>query len=114
MTLREITDSRKAFTANRIPLFQEHIDMVPEIKTPVWLDDIICVTNGTIEEHGQELYDVLSKLQEAGYRGTEKKAELLKEDLTWLAYQITKNEVKPIKDKTEAITKLKAPINTKE
>ena len=32
-------------------VFQEHIDSVLDFKTPVWLDDIICVTNGDIEDH---------------------------------------------------------------
>ena len=33
-------------------VFQEHIDRVLKFKTPVWLlDDIICVTNCSIEEH---------------------------------------------------------------
>ena len=95
-------------------MFQEHIDKVLEFKTPVLLDDIICVTNGTIEEHKQELREVLSKLQEAGYRASEGKTELLKKELTWLWDQINHNGVKSIQDKTEAITKLKAPTNTKE
>ena len=56
-------------------LFQEHIDKVLEFKTPVWLDDIICVTNGTIEEHEEELREILSKLQENGYRASEKKKQ---------------------------------------
>ena len=43
-------------------VFQEHIDKVLEFKTPAWLDDIICVTNGTIEEHERELREVLTKL----------------------------------------------------
>ena len=95
-------------------VFQEHIDKVLEFKTPVLLDDIICVTNGTIEEHERELRKVLTKLQEAGYRASERKTELFKKELTWLGYLINKNEVKPIQDKTDAITKLKAPTNTKE
>ena len=57
-------------------VFQEHIDKVLEIKAPVWLDDISCVTNGKIEEHEQELREVLSKLQEPGYRASERKTEL--------------------------------------
>ena len=57
-------------------VFQKHIDKVLEFKTPVWLDDIICVTNGTIEAHEQELREVLSKLQEAGYRASERKTQL--------------------------------------
>ena len=32
-------------------MFQEHIDNVLKFKTTVWLDDIICVTNGSIEDH---------------------------------------------------------------
>ena len=95
-------------------VFQEHIDKVLEFKTPVWLDDIICVTNGTIEEHERELREVLTKLQEAGYRASERKTELFKKELTWLGYLINQNGVKPLQDKTDAITKLKAPTNTKE
>ena len=62
-------------------MFQEHIDKVLEFKTPVWLNDIICVTNGTIEEHERELRDLLTKLQEAGYRASERKTELFKKTI---------------------------------
>ena len=82
---------------------------VLEFKTLVWLDDIICVTNGNTEDHDREVHEVLSKLQNAGYRASEKKTELFKKELTWLGYYINQNGVKPIKDKTEAITKLEAP-----
>ena len=95
-------------------VFQDYIDKVLEFKTPVWLNDIICVTNGTIDEHEQEVREVLNKLQNAGYRASEKKTELFKQELTWLGYHINQNGVKPIKNKTEAITKLSAPKNPKE
>ena len=55
-----------------------------EFKTPVWLDDIICVTNGTAEDRERELRETLSKVQDAGYRTSEKKTELFKCELTWL------------------------------
>ena len=95
-------------------VFQEHIDSVLEFKTPVWLDDIICVTNGSIEDHEKEVREVLIKLQNACYRASEKKTELFKKELTWLGYFINQSGVKPIKDKIEAITKLAAPKNVKE
>ena len=95
-------------------VFQEHIDKVLEFKTPVYLDDIICVTNGTIDEHEREVREVLTKLQNAGYRASERKTELFEQEITWLGYHINQSGVKPIKDKTEAITKLKAPKNAKE
>ena len=59
-------------------VFQEHIDKVQEYKTQIWLDDMICNINGTIEEHEQKLREVLLKLQEAGYRASERITELLK------------------------------------
>ena len=63
-------------------VFQEHIDKVLEFKTPVWLDDIICVINGTIDKHEREVREVLNKIQNAGYRAREKKTELFKQELT--------------------------------
>ena len=95
-------------------VFKEHIDKVLEFKTPVWLDDIICLTNGTIDEHEQEVREVLNKLQNAGYRASEKKTELFKQELTWLGYHKNQSGVKSIKDKKEAITKFSAPKNAKE
>ena len=53
-------------------VFQEHINTLLEFETPVWLDDIICVTNGSIEDHEREVREVLTRLQNAGYRASEK------------------------------------------
>ena len=71
-------------------VFQEHIDRVLEFKTPVWLNDIICLTNGSNEEHGREVREVLMELQNAGYRASEKKTELFKKELTWLGILSTR------------------------
>ena len=43
-----------------------------------------------------------------------KKTELFKQELIWLGYHRNQSGVKPIKDKTEAITKLNASKNAKE
>ena len=87
-------------------VFQKHIDAVLEFKTPVCLDDVFCVTNGNIEDHEKEVREVLTKLQNAGYRVSERKTEFFKNELTWLGYHNNRDGVEPIKDKTEAITKL--------
>ena len=94
-------------------VFQEHIDKVLEFKTPAWLDDIICVTNGTIEEHERELREVLTKLQEADYRASERKTELFKKELTWLGYLINQNGVKPIRIKLMRSQSQKLPRTRK-
>ena len=90
-------------------VFQEYIDKVLEFKKPVWLDYIICVTNDSADDHERKLREELSQLEKTGYRASEKKTKLFKKELTWLGYHINQNEVKPINDKTEAITKLAAP-----
>ena len=107
------TVSRKASAGCPIfqptfPIFQEHIDKVLESKTPVWLDNIICVTNGCADDHERELREVLFKLEKTGDRASDKKPEMFRKELTWLSYHINQNGVKPMKDKTEAITKLAA------
>ena len=84
-----------------------------EFETSLWLDDIICVTNGSAEDLERGLREVLSNLEKAGYRASAK-TELFKKELTWLGYYMNQNGVKPIKDKTEAITKIKAPKNVTE
>ena len=94
-------------------VFYEHIDKVLEFETPVWLDDIIWVTNGTPEYQERELREILFKLQKAGYRASEKKTDLFKKEITWLGYHINQNRVKPMKDKIETITKLEARKRTK-
>ena len=97
-------------------VFQAHIDKVVDFRTPMWLDDIICLTNGTSGEQEREVEvgEVLTKLQNPGYRASEKKTELFKQELTWLGYHINRSGVKSIKNKTEAIAKLSAPKNGKE
>ena len=85
-----------------------------EFKIPAWLGNIICVNIGTIDEHEREVREVLNKGQNAGYRASERKTELFKQELKWLGIHINQNGVKPIKDKTEAITKLNDPNSAKE
>ena len=55
--------------------FQVKIDQILENKHPAWLDDNIVVTKGSKEEHVDELIDVLTKLENAGYRLSNTKSE---------------------------------------
>ena len=46
-----------------------------EYCTPAWLDDIIIVTRGGEQDHEKKLFDVLDKLEKAGYRASKNKSE---------------------------------------
>ena len=56
-------------------IFQESIDRTPEYCTPAWLDDIIVVTRGNKQDREKKLFDVLNKLEKAGYRASKKKSK---------------------------------------
>ena len=94
-------------------IFQEKYDRTLEYCTPAWLDDIIVVTRGNKQDHEKKLFNVLNKLEKAGYRASKKKSEFFINETKWLGQEINENGIKPSEEKVEAIIKLKAPENTK-
>ena len=94
--------------------FKEKIDKTLEHKTPARQDDIIIVTLSTPEEHIAEVQEVLTRLENARYKASEEKSKFLKPDAEWLGYKRTKEGIRPLRDKTEAIRKLKSPKNVKD
>ena len=95
-------------------IFQEKIDQTLENKHPAWLDDILVVTKGTKEQHKRELIDVLTKLENAGYRLSENKTEFFKSEIEWVGHKTDQNGIRPLQDKLKAIQELKEPKNEKE
>ena len=75
---------------------------------------IIIFTRSTPEEHIAEVQEVLTKLENAGYKASKEKSKFLKPDAVWLGYKIRKEGIKPLRDKTEAIRKLNPPKNVKD
>ena len=71
-------------------IFQEKIDQTLENKHPAWLDDILVVTKGTKEQHTREVIEVLTKLENAGYRLSENKTEFKKLKLSGWVTKLTK------------------------
>ena len=95
-------------------ILQEKIDRTLEYCTPAWLDDIIVVTRGSKQDHEKKLFDVLNKLEKAGYRASKRKSEFFINQTKWLGHEIDENGIKPNEEKVEAILRLKPPENTKE
>ena len=95
-------------------IFQEKIDQTLENKQPAWLGDILIVTKGTKEQHKRELTEVLTKLENAGYRLSENKSEFCKSEIEWVGHEIDQNCIRPLQDKVKAIQELKESKNEKE
>ena len=62
----------------------------------------------------EELTDVLTRLENAGYRLSENKSELFKTETEWIGHRIDQNGIRPLQDKLTAIKELKRPENEKE
>ena len=52
-----------------------------------------------------ELIEVLSMLENAGYRLSGSKSELFKTEVEWIGYKIDHNGIRPLQDKLLAIKK---------
>ena len=94
-------------------IFQEKIDQTLENKHPAWLDDII-VLKRTKEQHKRELPEVLTNLENAGYRLSENKSEFFKSEKDRAGHKIDQNSIRTLQDKLKAIQELKEPKNEKE
>ena len=86
-------------------IFREKIDRTLEYCTPAWLDDIIVVTRGNKQDHEEKLFDILNKLEKAGYRASKRKSEFFMNRTKWLGHEIDENGIKPNEEKIEAIQK---------
>ena len=108
------TVSRKDSTD--CPIYQQSFKngWTKQFKHPAWLDDILIVTKGNIEEHETEVKKTMKKLKEAGYRLHPKKCEFFQKEAEWMGHKIDQNGIRPLQDKLEAITKINKQKNEKE
>ena len=90
-------------------VFQEKLDRNLNNKIPVWQDDMIIVTRGTVEQHYHEVVEILNILQEKGYRVSFEKSKFFEKQADWCGYKIDENGTTPRVSRTEAIAKIKPP-----
>ncbi len=95
-------------------VFQTKIDQVLNNLTPAWQDDIIVVTRGTDADHEAELYAVLKKLEDHGYKASVNKSQFFQQNTEWCGYLIDETGVRPKHSRTEAVQKIGVPTTVKE
>ena len=101
---------------NRPDIFQEKMS---ELMTGlefvrVYLDDILCITCGSFKEHLNQLEQVLTRLKDAKLKVNLKKSSLAKPELEYLGYWITREGIKPVTKKIEALVKIQTPRTKRE
>ena len=59
----------------------------------------------------KELIDVLTKLENTGYRLSDTKSEFFKTEIEWIGHRNDQAGIRPLQDKLMAIKELKQPNN---
>ena len=79
-----------------------------------YLDDLLCITRASLEDHLEKLRLVLTRLQDAGLKINADKSKFCAHETEYLGYVLTRDGIKPQINKVQAILALKPPTNVKE
>ena len=79
-----------------------------------YIDDLLCLTKGTFDDHLEKLERVLVRIQKAGLKVNAKKSFFARAELEYLGYWITREGIKPLPEKVQAILRIETPRNRKE
>ena len=74
-----------------------------------YIDDLLVVSKGTLQEHLDQLEQVLLRLNEVGFKVNVSKSQLCTTELEYLGYLINRQGVRPTLRKVEAILKIATP-----
>ena len=79
-----------------------------------YIDDLLVITRGTLEDHLEKLREVLRRLHEAGLKVNAAKPFFCTHEIEYLGYILTRGGIKPQQQKVQAILALNLPNNVKE
>ena len=79
-----------------------------------YLDDLLIISKGSLEDHFSHIEQVLTRLSEAGLKVNVSKSSFCQTELEYLGYWITRQGIQPITKKIEAILKIATPTKRKE
>ena len=98
---------------NSPDIFQEKMNELFEGLSHVraYIDDLLCLTKGTFNEHLEKLEGIFSRLQRVGLKVNATKSFFARGELEYLGYWITRNGIQPMKNKVAAIMKIGEPKN---
>ena len=101
---------------NSPDIFQEKIsDLMDGLEfIRAYIDDILCLTKDTFEDHLEKLELVFDRLQNAGLKVNAVKSFFARGELEYLGYWITREGIQPLPKKVEAILRIAEPKNKKE
>jgi hypothetical protein len=102
--------------AGSADIFQaEMMDLMTALEyVRAYIDDLLVITRGTLEDHLEKLREVLRRLREAGLKVNAAKSFFCTHEIEYLGYILTRGGIKPQQKKVQAILALNPPNNVKE
>ena len=79
-----------------------------------YIDDLLCITKGTLEDHLAKLELVLSRLQDANLKVNARKSNFCAIETEYLGYILSRDGIKPQPKKVQSILALTPPKNVKD
>ena len=112
------------YSYNRLPMgfggladiFQaQMMDLMASLDyVQAYVDDLLIITRGTIEDHISKIETVLTRLRDAGLKVNAAKSFFCTHEIEYLGYILTRGGIKPQQKKVQAIIALNPPNNVKE
>ena len=79
-----------------------------------YIDDILCHTKDSFDDHLEKLELVLKKLHEAGLKVNAKKSFFARSEVEYLGYWVTRDGIQPLAKKVDAIQAIAEPKNKRD
>ena len=97
-------------------IFQaEMMDLMESLEyVRAYIDDLLVITRGTLEDQLEKLGQVLRRLREAGLKVNAAKSFFCTHEIEYLGYILARGGIKPQQKKVQAILALNLPNNVKE
>jgi hypothetical protein len=105
------------FAITYADIFQaEMMDLMEALEyVRAYIDVLLVITRGTLEDHFEKLREVLRRLREAGLKVNAAKSFFCTHEIEYLGYILTRGGIKPQEQKkVQAILALNPPSNVKE
>jgi hypothetical protein len=79
-----------------------------------YLDDLLCISKLSLEDHLEKLEEVLRRLCDAGLKVNAAKSTFCALEIEYLGYVLTRDSIKPQHNKVQAILAIKPPSGVKQ
>jgi hypothetical protein len=91
------------------------LELMEDLKyVRAYLDDLLCISRSSLEDHLNKLEEVLRLLRDAGLKVNADKSTFCALEIEYLGYILTRDCIKPQSNKVQAILMIQPPKNVRE